>query len=56
MTRIEWLEKEHQKLDLQIQELENQRQIIRSFEHKALLKSLKAKKLSIKTEIANERV
>lgn len=56
MTRIEWLNKEHQKVDKQIQELEAERQVIRDFNHKALLKSLKAQKLKLKTEIARETV
>lgn len=51
MTRVEWLKKKHTELDKTVQELENQRSIIRSAEHKAVLQDLKKQKLAIKTEL-----
>lgn len=51
MTRLEWLKKRHRELDEQVNELENQRNFIRSAEHKAMLVDLKKQRLSIKTEM-----
>lgn len=51
MTRVEWLKKKHSEVDKTIQELEDQRKVIRSAEHKATLVDLKKMKLAIKTEL-----
>lgn len=51
MTRIEWLQKKHSEIDATVQALENQRNKIRSAEHKAALQDLKKQKLAIKTEL-----
>lgn len=56
MTRVERLLAEHQKIHKQIDELERERSIVRNFEHKALLKSLKTRRLHIKTELNRETV
>jgi len=52
MTRIEWLSKRHRELDVQVTELEQEREHIRSAEHKALLVDLKKQRLAVKTEMA----
>lgn len=53
MTRKEWLTKEHRNIDSQIQQLEKERESNRSYEHKALLVSLKKRKLEVKTELCS---
>lgn len=52
MTRVEWLKNKHTEIDKTIQDLENQRNVIRSAEHKAVLQDWKKQKLAIKTELA----
>jgi uncharacterized protein YdcH (DUF465 family) len=51
MTRLEWLKKRHKELDYQVSELEQQREVIRSAEHKAMLVDLKKQRLAVKTEM-----
>jgi len=51
MTRIEWLKSKHTELDNRINILEQERNITRDFNHKALVIDLKKQKLAIKTEI-----
>lgn len=51
MTRLQWLRKRHRELDAQVEELEQQRESIRSAEHKATLVDLKKQRLAVKTEI-----
>ena len=51
MTRQEWLTKQHRELDARITELENQRERIRSAEHKAVLVDMKKQRLLIKEEL-----
>lgn len=51
MTRVEWLKKEHRRIDEHIEELEKERETIRSAEHKALLSDLKKQRLRLKTEL-----
>lgn len=51
MTRQEWLLKRHREVDAQIAELENQRERIRSAEHKAVLTDLKKQRLALREEL-----
>jgi uncharacterized protein YdcH (DUF465 family) len=51
MTRNDWLIKKHRELDAQITELENQRERIRTAEHKAVLVDLKKQRLALKQEL-----
>lgn len=52
MTRLEWLEAKHRDLDKRVTELENQRELERSFTHKTLLIDLKKQRLQVMTEIS----
>jgi len=51
MNRIDWLKKKHTEIDKTVQDLESQRDVIRSAEHKAVLQDLKKQKLAVKTEL-----
>jgi uncharacterized protein YdcH (DUF465 family) len=51
MTRLDWLRKKHRELDAAVEELESQRSVIRSAEHKAVLVDLKKQRLAIRTEM-----
>jgi uncharacterized protein YdcH (DUF465 family) len=51
MTRLEWLAKRHRELDEQVTEIEQERNFIRSAEHKALLLDLKKQRLAVRTEL-----
>lgn len=50
MNRLDWLVNKHAELSKQITELEKQREVNRSPEHKALLTDLKKQRLLIKEE------
>lgn len=51
MTRIEWLENKHKELSELVEQLEQERESNRSFEHKSLLIKAKSDKLALKDEI-----
>jgi uncharacterized protein YdcH (DUF465 family) len=51
MTRKQWLEKRHKELDVLAYQLESEREIDRSAEHKALLVATKKQRLAVKTEL-----
>lgn len=51
MNRTDWLKKQHEKLAAQVEELEQEREHNRSFDHKTLLTALKKQKLAIASEL-----
>ena len=50
MKRLDWLDSKHKELSAQILELEKEREVNRSAEHKALLVDLKKQRLLVKEE------